>query len=83
MINRIIRQKEYHWTNFILLFILINVLVVNIKLLVYTSEVMPRIHFGYIIGFSYLIHIYYIFNPLWYVTLSHDVKREVKQIFRL
>ena len=63
------------------LFILINVLLVNIKLLVYTSEVMPRIHFGYIIGFWYLIHIYYIFSPVWYVTLGHDVKREVKQIF--
>ena len=83
-----IRKKEFRLVRIniglILCFFLfwINVFVVNIKLLVYASEVKPRIRFGYIIGSWYLIQIYYIFNPLWYVTLSHDVKREVKQLFR-
>ena len=84
-----IRQKEFRLVRIniglILCFFLfwVNVLVVNIKLLVHAKEVEPRIRFGHIIGSWYLIQIYYIFNPVWYVTLRHDVKREVKQLFRL
>ena len=60
----------------------INILIVNIKLLVYADEVQPPMSKEYILASWYLIQIYYIFNPLWYVTLSHDVKREVKRFFK-
>ena len=60
-----------------------NVLIVNIKQLVYADELeppkyTPGIHSSILV----LLQIYYIFNPLWYVTLSHDVKREVKRLFK-
>ena len=82
------RKKEFRLVRIniglILCFFLfwINVFILFIKLLVYTDEVKKPIHFEYILASWYLVHIYYICNPLWYVVLSYDVKREVKQFFR-
>ena len=56
----------------------INVLILFIKFLVYADEVKKPIPFEYVIASWYLVHIYYICNPLWYVTLNCDVKGEVK-----
>ena len=79
-----IRKKELDRWELTLDFFLfwINLLIVNIKLLGHAKEVKLGVRFGYILGSWYLIQIYYILNPLWYVKLSHDVKREVKQLFR-
>ena len=87
-------EKEYRKKEFkpvkiniglILCFFLLwsNVLIVNIKQLVYADELeppkyTPGIHSSILV----LLQIYYIFNPSWYVTLSHDVKREVKRLFK-
>ena len=82
------RKKELRLTRIniglILCFFLfwINVFILFIKLLVYADEVKKPIRFEYILASWYLVHIYYICNPLWYVVLSYDVKREVKQFFR-
>ena len=60
------------WTNLVILFI---------RLLVCANEKEPPIRVEYILASWYLAIIYYICNPLWYVALSYDVKREVKQLF--
>ena len=54
---------------------------VFILLLVYADEVKEPISFEYVIASWYLVHIYYICNPLWYVALNCDIKGEVKQLF--
>ena len=51
---------------------------VFILLLVYADEVKEPISFEYVIASWYLVHIYYICNPVWYVALNCDVKGEVK-----
>ena len=82
------RKKEFRLARIniglILCFFLfwINVFILFIKLLVYTDEKKKPIRFEYILASWYLVHVYYICNPLWYVMLSYDVKREVKQFFR-
>ena len=82
------RKKEFRLARIniglILCFFLfwINIFILFIKLLVYTDEKKKPIRFEYILASWYLVHVYYICNPLWYVMLSHDVKREVKQFFR-
>ena len=82
------RKKEFRLVRvsigLILCFFLfwINSLILTIKKTVYVSEVNPPIHFNYFLSSWYLIQVYYIFNPLWYVALSYDVKREVKKLFR-
>ena len=81
------RKKEFRLVRIniglILFFLLfwINVFILFIKFLVYTDEVKKPIPSEYIIASWYLVHIYYICNPLWYVALNSDVKREVKQLF--
>ena len=81
------RKKEFRLVKnnigLILCFFLfwINTLVVAVNMLVYADEVDPPIPLEYVLASWYLVHIYYICNPLWYVALSYDVKREVKQIF--
>ena len=81
------RKKEFRLVRIniglILCFLLfwINVFILFIKFLVYADEVKKPIPVEYIIASWYLVHIYYIFNPLWYVALNSDVKREVKQLF--
>ena len=83
-----IRKKEFRLMRvnigLILCFFLfwINLFIFIIKQLVYIDELEPSIPRAYILASWYLIQIYYIFNPLWYVTLSRDVQREVKQCFR-
>ena len=81
------RKKEFRLVRIniglILCFFLfwVNVFILFIKFLVYADEVKKPIPFEYIIASWYLVHIYYICNPLWYVALNCDVKREVKQLF--
>ena len=60
------------WTNLVILFI---------RLLVHADGKEPPIRKEYILASWYLVITYYICNPLWYVALSYDVKREVKQLF--
>ena len=60
------------WTNLVILYI---------RLLVCADEKEPPIRVEYILASWYLGFTYYICNPLWYVALSYDVKREVKQLF--
>ena len=83
-----IRNREFRLVRIniglILCFFLfwINLLVLNVKLLVYADELEPPIPRKYILASWYLGQIYYVCNPLWFVTLSHVVQREVKQLFR-
>ena len=58
-----------------------NVIILTITLLVYADAVEPPIHEVYSIACWYLVLIYYLCNPLWYVAFSYHVKREVKQLF--
>ena len=46
------------------------------------NEVDPPISYDYFLASWYLVQIYYICNPIWYVALSYDVKGEMKQLFR-
>ena len=59
----------------------INSLILNIKKLVHFNEEEYHINIGYILTSIYLVKVYYICNPMWYVALSQEVKREVKRIF--
>ena len=83
-----IRNKEFRLVRIniglILCFFLfwINLLIFNVKLLVYVDELEPPIPRKYIIASWYLGQIYYLCNPIWFVVLSYDVQREVKQFFR-
>ena len=82
------RKKEFRLVRIsiglILCFFLfwINALILTIRRTVYISEVDLPIRCNYVLVSWYLIQVYYIFNPLWYVALSYDVKREVKRLFR-
>ena len=75
------RKKEFRLVKnnigLILCFFLfwINTLVLSVYMLAYADEVHPPIPLKYVFASWYLVHIYYIINPLWYVTLSYDVKR--------
>ena len=86
--ERNFRKKEFRLVRIniglILCFFLfwINFLIVSIKLLIHNDEMEPPLPMNYILASLYLLHMYYICNPLWYVTLSCDVKREVKKVFR-
>ena len=82
------RKKEFRLVRIsiglILCFFLfwINAFILNIRKIVHANEVDPPISYDYFLASWYLVQIYYILNPLWYVALSYDVKREVKQLFR-
>ena len=86
--ERNFRKKEFRLVRIniglILCFFLfwIHFFIFNIKNLVHNDEMEPPLPINYILASLYLLHIYYICNPLWYVTLSYDVKREMKQVFR-
>ena len=86
--ERAIRKKEFRLVRIniglILSFFLfwINLLILYVKILVYDDELEPPISLKYILASWYLGVIYYICNPLWFVALSHDVKREVKKLLR-
>ena len=86
--ERNFRKKEFRLVKIniglILCFFLfwINFLIVSIKLLIHNGEMEPPLPMNYILASLYLLHMYYICNPLWYVTLSYDVKREVKKVYR-
>lgn len=41
-----------------------------------------EININYMITAFYLVHVYYLLEPLWYVGMSHDVKKEIKKIFK-
>ena len=60
----------------------INALILNIKKLVYIDEKEPPIRYDHFLASSDLVQFYYVCNPIWYVALSYDVKREVQQLFR-
>ena len=82
------RKKEFRLVRvsigLILCFFLfwINAFILSIRKIVHASEVDPPVSYDYFLASWYLIQVYYIFNPLWYVALSYDVKREVKKLFR-
>ena len=60
----------------------INTVIITVKLLIYSDEIHPPISSRYMLVSWYLVYIYYISNPLWYVGLSRDVKREVILFFK-
>ena len=80
------RKKEFRLVRIniglILCFFLfwINTVIIRFKLLVYSDEE-EHLYFEYFVAAAYLVHLYYLCNPLWYVTLNHDVRQEVKLIF--
>ena len=82
------RKKEFRLVRInlglVLCFFLfwINVLVFNIRKTVYINEVDPPISYDHFLASWYLVQIYYICNPIWYVALSYDGKGEMKQLFR-
>ena len=82
------RKKEFRMVRIIIglilcfFLLLINVLILTIMKVVYVDENEPPISLKYVLASWYLVLIYYICNPLCYVALSCDVKREVKQLFR-
>ena len=82
------RQKEFRLVRIniglILCFFLfwINAVIIKFKLMVYPDENQLHLHFEYVVAAVYLVHLYYLCNPLWYVTLNHDVKQEVKLLFK-
>ena len=41
-----------------------------------------EVNINYMITAFYLVHVYYLLEPLWYVGMSHDVKKEIKKIFK-
>ena len=49
---------------------------------VQTADEELHLYFEYFVAAAYLVHLYYLCNPLWYVTLSHDVRQEVKLLFK-
>ena len=59
----------------------INAVIIRIKLLVYPIEEL-HLYFEYFVAAAYLAHLYYLCNPIWYVTLNHDVRQEVKLLFK-
>ena len=82
------RKKEFRLVRIniglILCFFLfwINAVIVKFKLLVYADENELHLHLEYVVAAVYLVHLYYLCNPLWHVTLNHDVKQEVKLFFK-
>ena len=82
------RKKEFRLVRIIIGLILcfflfwINVLILTIMKIIYIDRAEPPISLKYILVSWYLVLTYYICNPLWYIVLSCDVKREVKQLFR-
>ena len=59
----------------------INSLILAIKTLVYCDKDKPPASLEYLLTTWYLIKLYYLFNPVWYVTLNQEVKQELKRIF--
>lgn len=55
----------------------INALIVDI----YSLALSGPMGFTYMLAAWYLVHIYYICNPMWYVSMNQDVKRELKVFF--
>lgn len=55
----------------------INALIVDI----YSLALSGPMGFTYMLSGWYLVHIYYICNPMWYVSMNQDVKRELKIFF--
>ena len=86
--ERALRKKEFRLVRIIVGLILcfflfwMNLLIFNVILLVYADEFEAHILPKYILASWYLGQIYYICNPLWFVALSYDIQREVKQLFR-
>ena len=82
------RKKEFRLVRIIIGLLLcfflfwINVLILTIMKLVYMDETEPPISLKYILTSGYLVLTYYICNPLRYVALSYDLKRELKQLIR-
>lgn len=60
----------------------INAVIITVKLLIYSDEIKPPINLRYVLASWYLVYIYYMFNPLWYVAMSYDVKREMILLFK-
>ena len=60
----------------------INALILTIKKIVYIDEKEPPIRYDYFFASWDLLQFYYVCNPIWYVALNYDVKRQVQQLFR-
>ena len=58
------------------------ILIVTVRQIVHIDELEKPISLEHIIASWYLVHIYYIFNPLFHVLLNGEVEREVAQFFR-
>ena len=85
--ERDFRKKEFKLVRIniglILCFLLFwaNVIILNIMQIVHIDGMEKSISLEYIVASWYLVHIYYICNPLFHVALSGDVKREVTEFF--
>ena len=85
--ERYFRKKEFKLVRIniglILCFLLFwtNVIILNIRQIVHIDGMEKSISLEYIVASWYLVHIYYICNPLFHVALSGDVKREVTEFF--
>ena len=93
MINQVIKKEIFGkrnldwWESTLDLFYAsfyfgLNFFIFNTKQLVHNDEIEPHFPMNYILVSLHLHHIYYLCNPLWYVTLNYDVKREMKKVFR-
>ena len=58
-----------------------NSIIFNIRQIVQIDGMEKSISLEYIVASWYLVHIYYICNPLFHVGLNGDVKREVTEFF--
>ena len=56
----------------------VNALIVDI----YSLALSGPMGFTYMLVAWYLVHIYYLCNPMWYVSMNEDVKRELKVFFK-
>ena len=60
----------------------VNAVIIIVKRLIHSDEINLPINLRYALASWYLVYIYYMFNPLWYIALSHDVKKEVILLFK-
>ena len=77
--NKLENQIIYRNVGIAICFILfwINAVITDILCLLDAE-----ININYMITAFYLVHVYYLLEPFWYVGMSHDVKKEIKKIFK-
>ena len=59
-----------------------DILILTVRQIVHIDELEKPISLEHIVASWYLVHIYYIFNPLFHVALNGVVEREVTKFFR-